>query len=421
MTPHKKDHLYPRSEHKELSFQGERLLRGRHKIHPYPAMLHPLLVDSLIDQYASPKDVIFDPFCGSGVTLLQSQIKGFESIGFDINPMALLIARVKTGTYQKTQLLKESEDLKEFLHTKTHDLLDREAMDIPQITNRDYWYSQSVLHDLGKIRWALKHRSYEYRDFFLTVFAFVCRNQSLTKNSEFKRYRMKAEKIARSTNEVFLRFFSHLEEMVKVFLNTQPSRAQSQVILAHSDHQIPPSITYDLVISSPPYGDSRTTVAYGQYTSFGYEWIGCLNPYYDQSYKMNKEGLGQKSKIREELREHPILMEIVQKIKGVNEKRADEVLYFFNGYYKALRNIAKNLKERGRVCLVVGNRIVGGVQIPMDQITASFLSSMGLDFEGIFVRTIHNKVMPSKNSPSNQSGVKSKTMSHEYCVVFSKG
>ena len=419
LSSHISDGLYPRSEHKEYSFQGERLLRGRHKIHPYPAMLHPLLVDSLIDQYASPKDVIFDPFCGSGVTLVQSQASGYESIGFDINPMALLIARVKTGSYQKATLLKESQDLKEFLCSQGR--LDPEVIDIPQITNRDYWYCQSVLHDLGRIRWALKHRSYEYRDFFLTVFAFVCRNQSLTKNSEFKRYRMKAEKIARSTHDVFPKFFSHLEAMMEVFLNTETSRAPSQVILAYSDHQIPPSITYDLVISSPPYGDSRTTVAYGQYTSFGYEWIGCLNPYYDQNYKMNKESLGQKSEVIEQLREHPILMEVVQKIKGVNAKRADEVLYFFNGYYKALRNISKNLNKKGRVCFVVGNRTVGGFQIPMDQITASFLSSMGLDFQEIFVRTIHNKVMPPKNSPSNQPGVKSKTMSHEYGVVFSKG
>lgn len=412
------EYLYPRSEHKEYSFRAQRLLRGRHKIHPYPAMLHPLLVDSLIDQYASPKDVIFDPFCGSGVTLLQSQIKGFESVGFDINPMALLIARVKTGSYQKAQLLKESEDLKEFL--SSHGLLDREVMDIPQITNKDYWYCQSVLHDLGKIRWALKHRFYEYRDFFLTVFAFVCRDQSLTKNSEFKRYRMKEEKIVRSTNNVFPRFFSHLEDMVDVFLDTKPFQAQSQVRLAYSDHRIPPSITYDLVITSPPYGDSRTTVAYGQYTSFGNEWTSCLNPYYDQSYKMNKEGLGQKSKISEELREYALLMEIVEKIKEVDVKRADEVLYFFNGYYKALRNICQNLNEKGRVCFVVGNRTVAGFQIPMDQITASFLNSMDLDFQEIFVRTIHNKVMPSKNSPSNQPGVKSKTMSHEYGVVFTK-
>ena len=40
--------------------------------------------------------LIFDPFCGSGVTLLESAVRGHDSIGFDINPLALLIAKTKT-------------------------------------------------------------------------------------------------------------------------------------------------------------------------------------------------------------------------------------------------------------------------------------------------------------------------------------
>ena len=77
------------------------------------------------------------------------------------------------------------------------------------------------------------------------------------------------------------------------------------------------------------------------------------------------------------------------------------------------------MRKEGFV-LSVGNRTVKGFEIPMDQITASFLDSLGLRFEGIFVRDILNKVMPSKNSPTNKIGEKSKTMSNEYIVVFRK-
>jgi site-specific DNA-methyltransferase (cytosine-N4-specific) len=56
--------MYKRTQQKELSFAGENLMRGRHKIHPYPAMLHPLLVDFLLEKYANKGDVVFDPFCG---------------------------------------------------------------------------------------------------------------------------------------------------------------------------------------------------------------------------------------------------------------------------------------------------------------------------------------------------------------------
>ena len=415
--------VYTRTEQKELSFYGEQLLRGRHRVHPYPAMLHPLLVDFLIDTYAKKEDVVFDPFCGSGVTLLQSGINGHESIGFDINPLALLIARAKIQTYREEKLLREFEDLKKTVYQNASPLFnDDDKIDVPKIKNRDYWYSKSVIDDLGRIRFVLKNNPYEYKDFFMANFAFICRDQSLTRKGEFKRYRLNKEKIAKAKNEVFTRFFSHTQEMIEVFLNTDIPRKKSRPILANSENKIPAKIKYDLVITSPPYGDSRTTVAYGQYSSFGSEWINNLNGHFGNSgYSIDRECLGKESQLSDDLNDYNILTEVVNKIKSVGPKRANEVMYFFNGYYKSIRNIIENLNKKGRVCFVVGNRTVKGFQIPMDQITASFLDNMGLTFEDIFIRDILNKVMPSKNSPSNKTGMKSRTMSHEYIVIFSKG
>lgn len=413
---------YPRTVDLKLSFHGEPLLRGRHRIHPYPAMLHPLLVNFLIEMYAENGDVVFDPFCGSGVTLLQAGVKGYESVGFDINPMALLIARTKTATYQRKKLLEEFNDLSNSLSEGVMSRPDSCQLDIPSIRNKDYWYSNDVINDLGRIRHDLKNRPYENLEFFLTIFAFVCRNQSFTRNGEFKRYRMKAEKIAKTKNEVFPRFFSRVCEMIEVFSDTDIPRENSRPILANSEKRIPSSITYDLVITSPPYGDSQTTVAYGQYTSFGSEWVKGLNIHAGTSdnYKIDRECLGKEGKLNEELSKHEILTKTIEQINTVDPVRAKEVLYFFNGYYNAIQNVVENLKEKGRVCFVVGNRTVKSVNIPMDQITSSFLDSIGLNFEGIFVREILNKVMPSRNSPSNKVGVRSKTMSNEYVVVFRK-
>ena len=410
---------FPRTDHKKLSFHGSHLITGRHRIHPYPAMLHPLLVGWLIDKYAHNHDLIFDPFCGSGVTLVEAGIKGHDSIGFDINPLALLIAKTKTQTYHKVQLLEEFNDLKDTVYCN-------KETDIPPIKNAYYWYSESVINDLGRIRQVLKNKPYIYKDFFTTSFAFICRNQSYTRNGEFKRYRMSREKMAITKNEVFNKFFSHISDMIKVFLETDAPTGSSKPVLVNTEDKISLKIKYDLIITSPPYGDSGTTVAYGQYTSFGSEWINGLNSYSNNDcrnngYQIDREGLGKFGKLNFELESHKLLMSTIEKIKYVDSKRADEVFHFFNGYFNAIRNVVANLNENGRVCFVVGNRTVKGFQIPMDQITASFFESMGLNFGGILVREIHNKVMPLKNSPSNKAGMKSGTMMNEYVVVFSKG
>src|ERR1700678_4369787 len=269
---------YPRTTKDDLSFAGENLLRGRHKIHPYPAMLHPLLVDSLLEDFAKDGDVVYDPFCGSGTTLLQANLKGHDSIGFDINPMALLIAKVKSQKYN-IKLLKE-----EFEAFKTS-VRRTKNVDIPDIKNIEYWYSKEVINDLGRVRTVLKKNGYKYHDFFICVFAFVCRNQSWTRNGEFKRYRIAEEKLANIKNNVIKKLFGNIEGMIDIIAAEQPLKS-SKPILANSENAISNKINYDLVITSPPYGDSRTTVAYGEYSSFGADWTNDLNDYWTNNLKV---------------------------------------------------------------------------------------------------------------------------------------
>lgn len=405
--------MFKRTIKKELSFAGEPLTRGRHKIHPYPAMLHPLLVDFLIKEFANKDDVIFDPFCGSGVTLLQAGINNHEAFGFDINPLALLIAKVKTTKYKIDDLKTDFEKLKK-------DLEKNKKLDIPEINNIDYWYSGEVKNDLGNIRYVLKNNEYKYKDFFIICFAFVCRNQSYTRNGEFKRYRIKQEKIKGTENIVFEKYINHIKSMIDIIQKSENPTKKINPILSNSENKIDPKLKYDLVITSPPYGDSRTTVAYGEYSSFGIEWTEDINIFGKVNYKVDKESVGKKGEINQEIYKNEILVKTIEKIKSVDEKRSDDVLYFFNGYYNILRNVVNNLNKNGRICFVVGNRTVKGEQIQMDQITASFFEQLGLKFENIFVRDILNKVMPSKNSPTNKVGATIQTMTNEFIVIFTK-
>lgn len=68
-----------------------------HSIHPYPAKFIPEIPRTLIELLGVPEGtVVLDPFCGSGVTLVEAQRMGFPSVGVDLNPIACLLSRVKT-------------------------------------------------------------------------------------------------------------------------------------------------------------------------------------------------------------------------------------------------------------------------------------------------------------------------------------
>lgn len=397
----------------DLSFATHKVLEGRNKIHPYPAMLHPKLVDFLLDRYAQPGDVVLDPFCGSGVTLLESGVRGYESVGFDINPVALLIAKVKTLNYDIELLQQDFQKLKK-------DILDSQVIDVPEIHNIHYWYSREVIENFGRIRHALKNNHYRYSDFFIVCFAYVCRKQSFTRNGEFKRYRMQKEKIQSFQDTNIETYFNHIQKNIQEFIHSQQVKEKPKIILRNSEDKIPKNIKYDVIVTSPPYGDSITTVAYGQYCSFGAEWIQGLNVFGDVLYKVDRESLGKKGYVNSEIYNYGILKNVLSQIEKRCSKRAKDVLYFYNGYYNALRNLVDNLNEKGRVCFVVGNRTVKGVEIPMYQITTSFFEGLGLKLQGIYSRDIVNKVMPLQNSPTNQTGKRSTTMLNEYIIILKK-
>ena len=174
-------------------------------------MLHPLLVDHLLDRYGDSGDVTMDPFCGSGVTILQGILRGYDVIGFDINPTALLISKAKAETYDENTLSAEFEDLRRTIESTSRS-------DVPYIKNVSAWYDPRIVVDLGKIRHTLKIKSYRYSSFFTACFALVCRNQSFTRNGEFKRYRMHESKRLCMKNKVLAMFLTHTARMIEIFL-----------------------------------------------------------------------------------------------------------------------------------------------------------------------------------------------------------
>ena len=115
-----------------------------HGIHPYPAMMIPQVARRLTEHYGSEGGLLFDPYCGSGTALLEGMLAGMAAIGTDLNPLARLIARVKTRPVNIVSLDREI-----FRFRGTGAFSDAP---VPPLPNIDYWFSASVQRDLAAIR-----------------------------------------------------------------------------------------------------------------------------------------------------------------------------------------------------------------------------------------------------------------------------
>ena len=68
-----------------------------HRLHPYMGKFIPQLVEIFLRKY-QPK-LVYDPFCGSGTTLVEANVLGIDSIGTDISAFNALLSKVKTQEY----------------------------------------------------------------------------------------------------------------------------------------------------------------------------------------------------------------------------------------------------------------------------------------------------------------------------------
>jgi hypothetical protein len=65
-------------------------------MHKYFARRPWNVFSELISHYSSPHDIILDPFCGGGVTVVESLKLGRRAVGIDVNPLATYVTEMQT-------------------------------------------------------------------------------------------------------------------------------------------------------------------------------------------------------------------------------------------------------------------------------------------------------------------------------------
>ena len=412
--------MYKRIVDNSWDFHTADTKQYTHCYHAYPAMMIPQVARKLIAEYR-PNDkcnLLFDPYMGSGTSLVEANIAGINAIGTDINPLARLIATSKVTHFDTTQIEKYLADIQLLNLTFNKKLVVNQ--DFTRISNYTFWYSEEVLLKLSYLNQLIDTIPQEIQSFFYIALSEIVRECSFTRNGEFKRFKMNEKQLEKFSPDVFMLFSTKVERNLQGLkqFNTCNKNAFSRICDFNTVNSIPECDiqpeSVDMIVTSPPYGDSKTTVAYGQFSRWANEWFG-----FENAKNLDNLLMGGKRQVKEKFTTDTIFKELEQ-IKSVDSKRYTEVIAFLNDYHDSIKNIAPIVRKGGRICYVVGNRNVKGVQIPLDYFTAEMFEKYGFKHEQTIVRSIPNKRMPSKTSPSNKTGVKVDTMSNEYIVIMNK-
>jgi hypothetical protein len=373
----------------------------------------PQLGISLLERYSLSGGSMLDPYCGSGSSFSAGIHQGFKSLsGNDLNPLATLISKVKF-----TKLVKsEFDQTLDLFTSKIQKMRPRKpkASELPEITNIDYWFSPAVIEMLASIKNAISLiENPDIRDLVTLAFSETIRDVSYTRNNEFKLYRIPADKIEQHQPDTKAIFLKHLERISSVYTDKYlPYLRGVRTNVTYGPFE-PSKRKYDVVLTSPPYGDSRTTVAYGQFSTLTNEWLGISD-----ARKIDGRLMG--GKASKDLLSDCVLASQIAEIASVHEKRALEVSSFYVDLGDSIADVATSVQDGGYAIYIVGNRRVKDVQLQTDQFIAERFEAAGLVHVETFERLISSKVMPSVNSPSNKANVTRGTMTQEFIVVCKK-
>ncbi|MEH7354328.1 DNA methyltransferase [Neobacillus drentensis] len=279
-----------------LNYSGENnyasFFPSKSNTHAYPAKAVPDMVFELLNHIKSRYNIksVLDPFVGSGTTALESKYLGLDFYGSDLNPLAILIARTKVLTLSNSNYMIKT--IKDFVGDLQLGYENANVVKLTTFNNIDYWFKEENIRELSyikeKINQFLKGKGKKnienYALILLNSFSSSIRYCSLSRNSEFKLYRMSPsdiEKFNVNAVEVFSNNIIGLLEMLKevnraykVISNMQVELGNAKELNFMEDKKV------DLILTSPPYGDSSSTVAYGQFSRLSLQWASdLLNKY----------------------------------------------------------------------------------------------------------------------------------------------
>lgn len=400
-------------------------------LHPYPAMVPDKLATNLCEKYVKPNDRVLDPFCGTGRIIIAASEVGAFSIGIDVNPLAILIAEAKTKNIIPESLLEIIQELRygeeENLSHNFYNLEFGRKVD---------WFSTKANFELQSIiSWINKKRFNEPELSLLAVIlSATVRDVSYCRNKQWKLHRMTLIEREGFYLSPWIVVKKRLQAVYQELLSLDQLKGLCRVTTGDSKNlynilkNMGENKKFDVVMTSPPYGDSKTTVQYGAMSGLS---LGVLRHLKGLNFSeingnaIDLLGLGGNGYLKSS-KEPWILNDKSIWYGSKTNPSAKRVNSYLVDVDICVQQISKILKRGGCAIFVVARRLTGGWRLHIDKFLIESFHKHGLLLEKKEKRKIKNKVTPPK---INRSGRKvtthdSKsyisTMRDEYILVFRK-
>lgn len=365
-----------------------------HGYHRYPAKFIPQLARRLIETYSEPHDMVLDPFCGCGTTLVESVVAKRYAYGADINPIAIMMTKAKTQHLDPVDL----ELAFHQIQCEAAPLFAASKVSPPENERIDYWFKKEQITDLSMLLNAIQSLSdADARLFFLCGFSNILKNCSI--------WSQKSNKPTRDLNKKIPDVMRTFKRQIRMMMRgnaafrdlmdgqTRPARAECRDSrwLPLDDGSV------DLVVTSPPY---VTSYEYGDLHQLSMLWLEGLTDlrgFREQFIGSSLKRLESEIEESQRFTHSSIASGIGRKLQRKDGKTASSAMKYFESMYEIWLELHRVVRVGGKVCIVIGNTRLKGVEIKNAEVFAEQLRGLGFRLIDVIKREI-----PSKNLPSTR-------------------
>jgi adenine-specific DNA methylase len=353
-----------------------------HSIHRYSGKFIPQIARQAIELISNPGDIVLDSYCGSGTTLLEAALSGRSAIGTDLNPLAVLISRVKTTPVSAEELAHLVRDAERVAASISEDgqfaLYEAEAEDLSGRLE-DPWFQKwfgrpRLLELLAFDKMAREQRDQRLRDVALLALSDVLRRASFANSSYPNVMFDKRKPVPASIVRFYVKRLTEICAAVGQLGSAVPAGTSIQVIQGDARSVPIPGESVHAIVTHPPYIGS---IPYAEYGTLSINWLGYSSKNLDAA------------------------------LTGGRRQTRDVVSRFEEAFGEMLTEAYRVLVPGGKAFLMVGNPTVKGELIDLTDMTINLARTAGF----ALVEQVHRT---GGNRRANK-------MQGEDLLLFSKG
>lgn len=343
-----------------------------HGIHSYTAKFIPQMPKYFIKKYCSEGDTVLDPFCGSGTALLEANILKNNAIGIDINPLARLIAKVKTTPINPNLISNTNKLIKNKLKKRI-----KLSYDV-EFYNKHYWFHKKAIIQLRKILTIINQLynknkiNRNLKDYYYVCVSSIIRKSSYADLKNPKTYcspRMRKKRMANIPTKPIKYFLDSINvnynKMKEAFILLNNNGISTKFVSTNDATNINLPYKVDLIVTSPPYSNAQE---YFRNIKLELFWLKLANK--KEINLLDKKQIGGENQAfinfnEIHLTKIPVIDTVIKKVYNKDRKKAYVVYKYFYNMKKNISECSRILKKGKHFVIIVGNNSVKGYEIPI--------------------------------------------------------